>query len=70
MIDLMKSGKITVTPYVGVWIETLKSMPQLKGFIVTPYVGVWIETLACIERLRAVKSHPTWVCGLKHQLEL
>ena len=35
---------MSVTPYVGVWIET-RSKPNndcTEG--VTPYVGVWIET--------------------------
>ena len=34
----------SVTPYVGVWIET--EVPRLlRGLArVTPYVGVWIET--------------------------
>ena len=34
----------SVTPYVGVWIET-DNMDKIKTYvIVTPYVGVWIET--------------------------
>ena len=101
----------TVTPCVGVWIETIfnwndkplhKSHPAwvcgLKLLFnrvhnndkaVTPCVGVWIETISaelenraksghtlrgCVDwnwRLRAVtdcipRSHPAWVCGLKH----
>ena len=36
--------KITVTPYVGVWIETLARTSALLEKAVTPYVGVWIET--------------------------
>ena len=50
---------IIVTPYVGVWIETLsyqsfKIRPQ-----VTPYVGVWIETqvLAMTMLLRLVTPY-------------
>ena len=34
-----------VTPYVGVWIETLKKSNKDMYDEVTPYVGVWIETL-------------------------
>ena len=34
----------TVTPYVGVWIETLSALNSLRTGGVTPYVGVWIET--------------------------
>ena len=33
-----------VTPYVGVWIETLKFLMYSQSSSVTPYVGVWIET--------------------------
>ena len=40
MIDL----PCTVTPYVGVWIETRKWQARRTIQTVTPYVGVWIET--------------------------
>ena len=33
-----------VTPYVGVWIETIDYSLIIKTLTVTPYVGVWIET--------------------------
>ena len=33
-----------VTPYVGVWIETLIILFSYRQYYVTPYVGVWIET--------------------------
>ena len=36
-----------VTPYVGVWIETLIILFILLFSCVTPYVGVWIETISC-----------------------
>ena len=36
-----------VTPYVGVWIETLSAKWLRLAILVTPYVGVWIETV-CI----------------------
>ena len=32
---------------------------------VTPYVGVWIETKIRIGAELDIRSHPTWVCGLK-----
>ena len=34
----------SVTPYVGVWIETLAETLKYTVTSVTPYVGVWIET--------------------------
>ncbi|EIY18586.1 hypothetical protein HMPREF1062_05788, partial [Bacteroides cellulosilyticus CL02T12C19] len=35
---------LCVTPYVGVWIETLIFGILRLIVVVTPYVGVWIET--------------------------
>ena len=58
--------RIIVTPYVGVWIETLDGLGNYSERIVTPYVGVWIETCLHPSGLKAhPASHPTWVCGLK-----
>ena len=34
-----------VTPFVGVWIETIYPDEPPAGRNVTPFVGVWIETL-------------------------
>ena len=34
----------TVTPFVGVWIETANLMHTDIEYKVTPFVGVWIET--------------------------
>ena len=36
--------RLVVTPYVGVWIETLRTLWRRNRRKVTPYVGVWIET--------------------------
>ena len=33
-----------VTPFVGVWIETLMANMDQLPYVVTPFVGVWIET--------------------------
>ena len=33
-----------VTPFVGVWIETIVPLWNGKKHKVTPFVGVWIET--------------------------
>ena len=57
---------ISVTPYVGVWIETNFYYDTLEGHRVTPYVGVWIETDIVWQWREITQSHPTWVCGLKH----
>ena len=57
---------LIVTPYVGVWIETIKEENNFVELKVTPYVGVWIETYDSGQSSDLQKSHPTWVCGLKH----
>ena len=33
---------------------------------VTPFVGVWIETIFIGGDDKTLRSHPSWVCGLKH----
>ena len=38
----------TVTPFVGVWIETTIIKQDKKATHVTPFVGVWIETAPTI----------------------
>ena len=40
----------SVTPYVGVWIETTQQEKIDKYFEVTPYVGVWIETVTATKK--------------------
>ena len=55
----------SVTPYVGVWIETILISLVWILLWVTPYVGVWIETQHLKGEAIDFKSHPTWVCGLK-----
>ena len=62
-IDIKRIGE--VTPFVGVWIETLQGASQLVSLEVTPFVGVWIETREMLCRDSSFKSHPSWVCGLK-----
>ena len=55
-----------VTPFVGVWIETVISTIYPIAITVTPFVGVWIETRQRRRVSMAARSHPSWVCGLKH----
>ena len=38
-------------------------------YAVTPFVGVWIETTLLRKTYNYWLSHPSWVCGLKHNLE-
>ena len=35
---------VYVTPFVGVWIETIDATNDASRWTVTPFVGVWIET--------------------------
>ena len=39
---------------------------HFRSFSVTPFVGVWIETLQWRGAIAYALSHPSWVCGLKH----
>ena len=56
------SKRKTVTPFVGVWIETqLARMTELY-FEVTPFVGVWIETILRYEQRLCRKSHTIRGC--------
>ena len=56
---------LDVTPYVGVWIETVKLSYEGRDSIVTPYVGVWIETYKTLQRIYPKMSLLMWECGLK-----
>ena len=55
----------SVTPCVGVWIETFGNAMSGREEGVTPCVGVWIETPDARGSCRGHWSHPAWVCGLK-----
>ena len=54
-----------VTPYVGVWIETVPCGKTSFRGCVTPYVGVWIETLHNQITQNRPLSLLMWECGLK-----
>ena len=58
-------GKILVTLYVRVWIETTHTRIYKVSRKVTLYVRVWIETsyLALVQESK--QSPSTWGCGLK-----
>ena len=61
--------KLLVTPFVGVWIETLKQNGGIFESEVTPFVGVWIETRMPCGSPLVLQSHPSWVCGLKQKTD-
>ena len=54
-----------VAPYVGAWIETDNHNENLSEVWVAPYVGAWIETGITKSDASVLRSHPTWVRGLK-----
>ena len=60
-----KKKFFSVTPCVGVWIETQWEKHQAFCYNVTPCVGVWIETSHVVISHISGVSHPAWVCGLK-----
>ena len=53
---------ISVTPYMGVWIETGHRSSLLHRTKVTPYMGVWIETLPDKYFDLAVCGHTLYGC--------
>ena len=60
---------IHVTPYVGVWIETIKEENQFVEPVVTPYVGVWIETLFILtsrSRARVTPYVGVWIETMRY----
>ena len=63
--NINDSGLGRVTPYVGVWIETINM--KYKGFGLESHptwvCGLKPSTGKTLKR--KVESHPTWVCGLK-----
>ena len=56
-----KRAERQVTPYVGVWIETLELFKSPRSVHVTPYVGVWIETSHSANMRLACRCHS--LCG-------
>ena len=49
---------MSVTPHVGVWIETYVHKVTRYGLDVTPHVGVWIETLLVTRQRLFYCRHP------------
>ena len=52
----------SVTPFVGVWIETPSSSEINFDAYVTPFVGVWIETYILIKKLSKYIGHTLRGC--------
>ena len=56
--DIQPFAEYAVTPFVGVWIETLKEKGGIFEPEVTPFVGVWIETQRCRGSRKAAQVTP------------
>ena len=52
----------SVTPCVGVWIETILPLTRRRTSEVTPCVGVWIETVDFLVKLTELGSHTLRGC--------
>ena len=51
--EYVSGDEFDVTPFVGVWIETLSFVEPRILTHVTPFVGVWIETESgCLSSVR------------------
>ena len=55
-----------VTPFVGVWIETIVLVVYPASSESHPSWVCGLKPNLSIFRLLAYQSHPSWVCGLKH----
>ena len=51
----------------GAWIETRYIQTRTEQMEVAPLVGAWIETSSMDISIQFIKSHPSWVRGLKLQ---
>ena len=68
-VETEESQEETVAPLVGAWIETTKLPYVNYADLVAPLVGAWIETVAVQGSTDHLQSHPSWVRGLKPQLD-
>ena len=57
--------ELFVAPLVGAWIETDSTVDINPQINVAPLVGAWIETVKIRGKTQVVRSHPSWVRGLK-----
>ena len=55
----------TVTPFVGVWIETLKEWLAIVAQLSHPSWVCGLKPVCVKTEYVDGESHPSWVCGLK-----
>ena len=58
-----------VASYMGAWIETSYRLSVALANHVASYMGAWIETRKKALFEGWLSSHPTWVRGLKQELQ-
>ena len=58
-----------VASHVDAWIETEEISEEEMKKIVASHVDAWIETNDVACDLELILSHPTWMRGLKHELD-
>ena len=56
---------IAVVPCAGAWIEIGLQSAATFGDLVVPCAGAWIEIISSGGKYTGLRSHPTWVRGLK-----
>jgi len=61
------SGKESVAPRMGAWIETVGGGRDRPEPIVAPRMGAWIETPKLVIACRYCPSRPAWARGLKQR---
>ena len=61
-------GVVYVTPFVGVWIETFRGRRLWRSGLSHTLRGCVDWNPNCrLNPEKQVPSHPSWVCGLKHE---
>ena len=61
----MQAAGQTVTPFVGVWIETLQKSQENVNKSSHPSWVCGLKLLNVQIQQMLIRSHPSWVCGLK-----
>ena len=65
--DIQLFAEYAVTPFVGVWIETLNATLPLAAAASHPSWVCGLKHLSANYEENYYQSHPSWVCGLKRE---
>ena len=63
--DIQLFAEYAVTPFVGVWIETIDEALDKEVFQSHPSWVCGLKPMSVCLETKVEKSHPSWVCGLK-----